>query len=483
MDSAPVFLHVTDTHLRDNSTYDPNRSDLKVHLQGMSETSRESLFSSTLKALAEKLKAEGIALDGVIFSGDGNLGADTSGMLVLKTMLLDHLSGVGVCAENIVAVPGNHDVKKNTFPGSKERYENFVNTWRAGGIKAKTPFLFDIDEDDEGQDFSENILRSNAGHWAVLPMNSSNWSHSKRDDMSSEFIEKMDKLIGRAARKDRKALTESFNKLFEYDAAFISGEQLDKARDILQRTDPENSFRIVVLHHHLLPVNRRVEAKPYGDLIDLGAFRQFIRENKIRVIIHGHKHSTAAFYDHIYDDRNNAGQPHRVLILSGGTFGDGTGNDDPFRLIEFENLQFAPKCKITPVPLVQPGGGLSLADPLAFSLWETERCETTPILVQGSDINTVYNRACQVAKNEVATRPMLICKLDIDGKEGVDLFPDDYPEDDHVNCKAWFESIVRWWQLPHSRIEKRIPYIHGARLNRYGGNIDQLSRIARLLKD
>jgi hypothetical protein len=41
---------------------------------------------------------------------------------------------------------------------------------------------------------------------------------------------------------------------------------------------------------------------------------------------------------------------------------------------------------------------------------------------------------------------------------------------------------VTWWQLGRSQVDHRIPYVHGARLRRYGGKINQVERIIRLLK-
>jgi hypothetical protein len=40
---------------------------------------------------------------------------------------------------------------------------------------------------------------------------------------------------------------------------------------------------------------------------------------------------------------------------------------------------------------------------------------------------------------------------------------------------------VEWWQRDRSQLEPRIPYLHGARLRRYGGKIDQIKRIIALL--
>ena len=48
--------------------------------------------------------------------------------------------------------------------------------------------------------------------------------------------------------------------------------------------------------------------------------------------------------------------------------------------------------------------------------------------------------------------------------------------------QTWLRELVEWWQLDRSQLEPRIPYLHGARLRRYGGKIDQIERIIALLK-
>lgn len=57
--------------------------------------------------------------------------------------------------------------------------------------------------------------------------------------------------------------------------------------------------------------------------------------------------------------------------------------------------------------------------------------------------------------------------------------PDDLQGDER---KTWLRELVEWWQLDRSQLEPRIPYLHGARLRRYGGKINQIERIIALLK-
>jgi len=48
--------------------------------------------------------------------------------------------------------------------------------------------------------------------------------------------------------------------------------------------------------------------------------------------------------------------------------------------------------------------------------------------------------------------------------------------------KRWLMELVEWWQLERSGLEHRMPFVHGSRLRRYGGKINQVRRVVRLLK-
>ncbi|MFG3594486.1 hypothetical protein [Bradyrhizobium sp. RDI18] len=48
--------------------------------------------------------------------------------------------------------------------------------------------------------------------------------------------------------------------------------------------------------------------------------------------------------------------------------------------------------------------------------------------------------------------------------------------------RRWLKELVSWWQLERSGLEHRMPFVHGSRLRRYGGKINQVERVIKLLK-
>ena len=63
--------------------------------------------------------------------------------------------------------------------------------------------------------------------------------------------------------------------------------------------------------------------------------------------------------------------------------------------------------------------------------------------------------------------------------------PNNYPMSEPIEPGArqeWLRELVGWWQLGRSKLEQRMPFVHGTRLRRYGGKIDQIERIKKLLE-
>lgn len=47
--------------------------------------------------------------------------------------------------------------------------------------------------------------------------------------------------------------------------------------------------------------------------------------------------------------------------------------------------------------------------------------------------------------------------------------------------QTWLDELVSWWQLDRSQLDQRIPFIHGNRLRRFAGRIDQIDRVRKML--
>ena len=106
-------------------------------------------------------------------------------------------------------------------------------------------------------------------------------------------------------------------------------------------------------------------------------------------------------------------------------------------------------------------------------------------MIQGSDLDEVYDSVCEAAANDAANGTMIV-HLDLPVGTSDELpLPSNYPLPEPMEGperRRWLKELVSWWQLERSGLEHRMPLVHGTRLRRYGGKINQGERVIKLLK-
>jgi 3',5'-cyclic AMP phosphodiesterase CpdA len=483
MPDSAIFLHLTDTHLATTGTPFP-RDDHKIHVPGIDGDTREAVLDLTLSRLAERLTTEGRTLDGVIFSGDAQDRGKPGGHQILLDLLIKHLGKHGVTAANIVAVPGNHDVPRGSPPGSTERYEAFTNVWRKAGCV--TPWLDGIDTG--ATDGGPHCLVSPDGLWAFFAVNTCNWSHvalTLPEPLSSAWPGLPTLLAGGDAETEKR-LREQLDGLAQYDMARVSSRQLEVLRGSIERASPRTAsrqVRIVVLHHHLRAPSLREELKALPDISNLEQVRGFLRDREVALVIHGHKHEHAVYFDHIYDQDGD--HEHRTLVIAGATL-DAARENNAVRLIGITGMPNNPSITIEAIPIPRGGVDPPSGSIIAKRIWVQGRAPGAPVVIEGTDLDEVYDRVRETAAKDAANG-MLIVHLDLPLGTGGELpLPSNYPFPESVDPAdrtRWIKELVEWWQLDRSAFEHRMPFIHGGRLRRYGGKINQIDRIKRLLNE
>jgi len=478
-----LFLHLTDVHLMASGNPLP-RDDHKVNIPGITQDTREGALELMLSRLAERLRKDGLQLDGVLFSGDAQDKGEPGGHKILFEMLIKHLADVGITPAKIVAVPGNHDVVQDSEPGSPERYGQFLESWRAEGCV--TPWLDGIDH--APADGGPHMLTAEDLAWAVFPINTSNWSQvsSILPKPLSDVWDSIPSLLAPENTEMEKTLRKQLNGLARYDMARVSPRQLEVLREQIEgasRPAAGQQLRIGLLHHHIRAPSLREELKPFADFSNLEQLRAFLRDRRISVLIHGHKHEHAVQFEHLYEQDSD--EHWKTLVISGSTFEAGR-ETDAARLISISGMPFNPSISIEPISLVR--GGVDTKPTLLAStrIWNNKSVPGAPIIIQGSDIDEVYNRACEAAGSD-AKEGTLIVHLDLPVSSPGSLpLPNEYPIAEPLNEKErqqWLKELVGWWQLDRSGLDHRMPYVHGGRLRRFGGKIDQIARIKNLLRE
>jgi 3',5'-cyclic AMP phosphodiesterase CpdA len=482
MTKIATFLHVTDAHL-DGGTQVIKRDDHKATISGIDHLTRDQLLNSTFERVAEVLTARKTRLTGVIFSGDGADKSKLAGHKHLYDLLLEHFASFGISAANIIAVPGNHDVLRGSDPGSIERYEGFNSIWRETGCV--TPWLDGIDK--VAKPTAGHILTDHECGLLVLPINSSNWSQTKLglDATVAAAWPKLHEVPGLSIDA-KKTLRKGLDDLLHIDMARVSEDQLEYARKMLAasaRSHGPHQLRIAVLHHHLHSPGLREEVKAFADLTNLSLVRTFVREQKIDVVIHGHKHESAVQYDYI--DDGDGGDLHRALVISGGSLVGGDGGS-PVRLLTFQGMPATAEVAIEEFGVPRGGVGTEIKSTKVRRLWRTEESlPGGPVVLQGTSIDLLYVRAIKVVGDGHGGGALVVHLDAEDTDQGLLPLPESYEVPgikDEAGRQKWLGELVRWWQEPYSKLAVRLPQAHGARMRRFGGKLDQIERIKRLLK-
>jgi hypothetical protein len=376
--------------------------------------------------------------------------------------------------DRVVVLPGNHDVQRGSSPSTQERYDNFAKYIRSEGFvcalldkyprKGAPPHLL-VDED-KG--------------WVIVPINSANWCqqiHGLAETPDALWDELVSRLRGEVSDDAAKQLAD----LRLNDVARVSHEQLEELRESLEAKADPGLLRIAGLHHHLLPVSAEEEFKAYESITNLGLLRQFFRTNGIRLVLHGHKHTSAVYWDHVPRPVEEHALPaHRVLVVSGSTISTGdAGQREACRLLEVQARSATPAITVTRVPGTFAGTTANAVDLGTYPLWpmpaEDELEAATASLVSGRTADEVYARLMAAIGNRAPTQRVrtMICQIE-DG-QSANRLPSSYPTVKGAETvgekQEWLDELVSWWQ--HRRrvrdpedesIEARRVFTHGDRI-------------------
>jgi 3',5'-cyclic AMP phosphodiesterase CpdA len=470
-----LILHLTDLHLGDAG----NGQEMDDHKLGLiphdERVSRTLLIRNTLRQLRVQCVQNSETLDAVVVSGDITKNNDPGGYAEFSSVL-EELGDQLPPPRRILVVPGNHDVAWETAPSSVARYVNFIEYVRSKGFI--TPLLDGVDE---AKDHAEkNLLRLDEGAVEVVALNSSNYCGTRvlPPIPPSGFIPASD-----ARGNDEPA-----------DLARVSPWQLESWATYFAQTDSSTEestkpfLRIAVLHHQLLPVTSREELKPFESLINLGTFRYFLRAHNFHTVLHGHKHASTVYWDHISPPGQSGPHPsiaHKVLVISGTTVTRGSSEVEVARLLRFVPGN-APRCEIRRLEGVEPGAKVVLTPKISFPFWAGSDYEGRGLhnVVTGRNIDEVYERLLFLIEDRAdhgvlhdVYSAIQQAPLELHIPKAYPPIPESYPE----ARDTWFSEQVNWWQRPASRLN--VPFTHGGRIFHYrGDHVNQLETCIRVLR-
>lgn len=172
-----------------------------------------------------------------------------------------------------------------------------------------------------------------------------------------------------------------------------------------------------------------------------------------------------------------------LVIASPGHF---DVNEPVMRALSLTGTTRARSLRVSTIlgPSPQRKQAITESDPPVVPLWlgamEAESGERTT--VRAPNAHVAYARVRALFEQRSADEEIrnLVCQ--VDDPSDARLLPPDYPGVDAGRTQAWFDDLVRWWQLDRSELVDRrlVAFNHGERIRRRWG--DQVERAARMLE-
>lgn len=477
-----ILLHLSDLHLA-ASANDDMLNDAKIDvISRRSQQNAIDRIKRTLEGLAARVTEERLDLECIVITGDVADKNSKDGYERLPDLLAPLVPQI-VPPTRVVVLPGNHDVKKNTASSTPERYENFLAVRRHGYL---TPLLEGVDIHDMGlaPAATPPVYVARDGSFMVVALNSAN--HSQVSVPSGEdlapFLGELSEL--REKNQAVRALWDSWEQRGEHDPCWVDPAQLNFASDALREAASRapHALRIAALHHQLLPVGTAAEIKTFETMTNLGEVLEWIGDNGVDVVLHGHKHVA-----HIAEAKTGPvvfgapGADRRVLIVS-------SPNARP---LADSSTAVARLLRVTPgAPRI---AGVQVANLRTTGPGRTANLDWTLHvldddarhgIVRGPTAQDVHRKLMALGDNYYGSGRLLTCVID-EGASAMTL-PETYPDAPVPTAQKdeWFQRTLDWWQRPEKGTAAA--FNHGERLREFisprgAENLDQLAHAVKAL--
>lgn len=466
-----TLLHLSDLHLGDEdySTF----ADHKVEvIAPAARQGRSIVLASTLRALGDALSREGVPLDAIAISGDVTYQGQAGGFARLAEML-ENLGSALPHPSRILVVPGNHDVRWGSAPGSQERYADFIAGVRDLGYV--TPLLEGIDLDDQGMkkaDAKSPVLTATDNSFILVGVNSSD--HCGVDARTDPELDTAIAAIeADTTNAHAQAILMAWRQSNQYDVARVNPAQRIVVSQELGEVDrTDGPVRIAVLHHQLLPISLEEEVKPFEAIVNLAQVRDWLAANEFGMVLHGHKHVAVTYEDRYTPLTGTAPTPHRVIVSSVGTVGQGQGMSNVIgRLITVPPSRASVgKLVVKDVASVSPGASMTYSS-LGSAEYRTRvNSATNGHVIEGANSRQVHEQLLDLTDDPLDLPKPLVCRVTT--PEGAQKPPASYTGLGSVpEGEAWFDDLVGLWQ--NRRSLTAMAFNHGERIFALNGDTDQ----------
>lgn len=220
----------------------------------------ETRFSKVTLAQAISRLTNNCQFASFICAGDYTFQGNPDGFQKAESFLFSLINTHGIDKQNVVIVPGNHDMLFSDTPSATISYTDDPGYKHYERLFTQ---LYKTKQNDYFAIGRRFLLKNN------LPVEIVGLNSVCLQQIAGHFS----------------------------GMGFVGSEQLDIVEHEMgwdKNTDKSYAFRILVLHHHLYPVEHVQTPRPdtsYSLCLDSGAIISFIKRNHINLVIHGHKHT------------------------------------------------------------------------------------------------------------------------------------------------------------------------------------------------
>jgi hypothetical protein len=452
--ARPQILHISDLHLGPVAT-----AQYLVHPRvgvASDQRAQRDVVKVTLEGLARSGRLA--EMDAVVISGDLTNQNEPDGYEFFGGLAEILLGAIEPC--RVLVVPGNHDVEKELEVGDPDRYAGFLAATRNRGFV--TPLIDGIDFDASGELIAKPAAVRHllcGEDFLILPVNSSHFCWVKEPLDSS--------LVRGLAKKEAQVVDAATKKLRTFDMPRVSDPQMLALRALLRESDPvpADTLRLAAIHHQLLPVDSREEMKPFEGITNLGALREFLADIEVGVVLHGHKHAAALYWDRIAVSPRLEAPAHNVLVCAApAKFEPGLPMG---RVLTLGSSTLASEVAVDEIRAGEPYGAEPTRENLTVArLWEFEGDqEADGEVISAPSFDAVYARVRSRFETVPTDDALRYLTCEITRPERLDRPPCGYPEPH----QGWFEDLVEWWQFDEPHFDKEVTFNHGDRIHRRWG--------------
>lgn len=287
MTSRLRLLHISDLHFPTPNL--DEEGDFKVRPHGLREALRQGpdrFLANLSHLLRPEERPTAIVVTGdLVEQGGVDLISGGTGEFAQAVEFLEALAArFEILPERVLVVPGNHDVDWTTGRSGVDRFSNY--------LKAVRGFSSPFERDGRLTPRTVSLQAEPDGPRAELTLLASPLFSGVADPAAKEVSDQISSLVAALPDEPRRAIQEALRSGESVlDIAALGAHQLR----YIEREKPsssEDSIRIAVLHHHLLP-NPQIEVTPFESMVDAGRALEALITARYDLVLSGHKHNRA----------------------------------------------------------------------------------------------------------------------------------------------------------------------------------------------